>query len=523
MARFNRDGAVTLYYDNAAKFATTSTGVDITGTLTSDGLTVDGTFNFTSAVNGIINNPASFFINIDSDNNNAGEAFYISRDAENTAGARVAKFDATGDISFYEDTGTTPKFFWDASAESLGIGTSTPAQALVVNRSSGNTYLEVSRATQSQGQVALQLTGGTGGTNWIMYQDTSSNDLKFFGNSADRMTIDSSGNVGIGTSSPTGQAANNRVLQIYGAGTNDRAQIHFANSATGEGTSDGSFIGVDTTSALYIINAENAPTIFENNGSERMRIDSSGNLLVGTTDTNPADDTSAGYGLAYNIGFGGSLLVKSNNNATVTLNRTASDGDILAFRKDGTPVGSIGTFSSDLYIGTNDSGLRFEYAGLNAIVPFDVNSSATSDAATDLGNGSARFKDLYATNGTIQTSDQNEKQQIASLTGAEITAAKAISKLFKTFKWNDSVTEKGDAARTHTGVIAQEVEQAMTDAGLNAGDYAFFISSDWTDEDTGEERNRKGIRYPQLMSFIGAATEQRLTSIEARLDALEGV
>ncbi len=86
---------------------------------------------------------------------------------------------------------------------------------------------------------------------------------------------------------------------------------------------------------------------------------------------------------------------------------------------------------------------------------------------------------------------------------------------------NDRVAEKGDAARTHTGVIAQEVEQAMTDAGLNAGDYAFFISSDWTDEETGEERNRKGIRYPQLMSFIGAATEQRLASIEARLDALE--
>ena len=202
-----------------------------------------------------------------------------------------------------------------------------------------------------------------------------------------------------------------------------------------------------------------------------------------------------------------------------------------------------------------------------------------------------RYDDVYATNGTIQTSDQNEKQQIASLTDAEITAAKAISKLFKTFKWNDSVTEKGDAARTHTGVIAQEVEQAMTDAGLNAGDYAFFISTTWwetqtevpaveavdavyetvtipaveeevdaegnviveaqaetteqrlvseaveareaytrTDTyDTAEEapegateRNRKGIRYPQLLSFIGAATEQRLTSIEARLDALEG-
>ena len=73
----------------------------------------------------------------------------------------------------------------------------------------------------------------------------------------------------------------------------------------------------------------------------------------------------------------------------------------------------------------------------------------------------------------------------------------------------------------------------MTDAGLSAGDYAFFISSTWWEADgetyeTAEEapegateRNRKGIRYPQLLSFIGAATEQRLASIETRLDALE--
>ena len=174
----------------------------------------------------------------------------------------------------------------------------------------------------------------------------------------------------------------------------------------------------------------------------------------------------------------------------------------------------------------------------------------------DLGDGAARFDDVYATNGTIQTSDENEKQNIASLTSAEITAATAISKLFKTFKWKDKVAAKGDNARTHTGVIAQDVEQAMTDAGLDAGNYAFFISTTWwekdvevaaveADEENGieakaaytrtdsyetadeapegaTERNRKGIRYPELLSFIGAATEQRLTSIEARLTALEG-
>jgi len=145
------------------------------------------------------------------------------------------------------------------------------------------------------------------------------------------------------------------------------------------------------------------------------------------------------------------------------------------------------------------------------------------------------------------------------MSDAEITAAKAISKLFKTFKWKDAIAEKGDSARTHAGVIAQDVQQAMADAGLDAGNYAFFISSTWwetqtevpavaeeTDEEgnviveaqeaytrtdiyeTAEEapegateRTRLGIRYPELLAFIGAATEQRLANIENRLEALE--
>jgi hypothetical protein len=265
-------------------------------------------------------------------------------------------------------------------------------------------------------------------------------------------------------------------------------------------------------------------------------------------------------------------------------NRDTSDGTIVEFQKDGTTVGSIGNRFGAMYLhspdGTNGAGLRF-FDGV--IQPCESNGN-DSNGDTDLGQINSRFEDIYATNGTIQTSDQNEKQQIASLTDAEMVAAKAISASFKTFKWNDSVEEKGDAARTHSGVIAQEVEQALTDAGLDAGDYAFFISATWWETQTdvpaveaaeavykdvvipavlddegnevepettkqrlvseaveakeaytrtdtyntaeeapegATERNRKGIRYPQLLAFVGAATEQRLASIEARLDALE--
>ena len=251
-------------------------------------------------------------------------------------------------------------------------------------------------------------------------------------------------------------------------------------------------------------------------------------------------------GYAYHTRDGGTAMY---------INRKSSDGNLADFYRD-SYVGAIGAVSGDIFIAgpdSNHAALRLA-ANSRAVLPV-TSGGSLSDNNTDIGTSSARFDDIHASNGTIQTSDRNEKQQIATLTSAEITAAKAISQLFKTYKWNDSVAEKGDAARTHTGVIAQEVEQAMTDAGLDAGNYAFFISTTWwetstevaaveadeensikaqeaytridtynTSEEAPEgatERNRKGIRYPELLSFVGAATEQRLTSIEARLDALE--
>ena len=79
--------------------------------------------------------------------------------------------------------------------------------------------------------------------------------------------------------------------------------------------------------------------------------------------------------------------------------------------------------------------------GIPIILPAKANSAV--DNEVDLGRSAQRFQDIFASNGTIQTSDQNEKQDIASLTSAEITAAKAISKLFKTFKWKDRVASRG--------------------------------------------------------------------------------
>ena len=293
---------------------------------------------------------------------------------------------------------------------------------------------------------------------------------------------------------------------------------------------------------------------FVTNNAERMRIDNSGNLLVGTTSSGVASSSSnAGIQLNSSADY---IAVARSGGTALYLNRQSSDGTIADFRKDGTTVGTIGSVSGDIFfagVDNNHAALRFA-ASSKTVIPVTT-AGALSDNTTDLGQSNAQFDDIFASNSTIQPSDQTMKQDIASLTSAEITAAKAISKLFKTFKWKDKVTSKGDSARTHAGVIAQEVQSAMSDAGLDATKYAFFCSDTWyetytdvpaveANEENGTEeqdaytrtdtyntadeapegateRTRLGVRYPELLAFIGAATEQRLADIETRLTALE--
>jgi hypothetical protein len=298
-----------------------------------------------------------------------------------------------------------------------------------------------------------------------------------------------------------------------------------------------------------------------------MRIDSSGNLLVGKTSAN------AGVaGVAIEADGDAYFTAEGANGRVLYANRLTSDGDIMQFAKDGTTVGFIGTLSGSLYIGTpysNDSGLRFS-AG--TIHPCN-NDGSPRDNGIYLGYASGRFSVIYAVNGTIQTSDQTEKQDIASLTETEMLVGKRISALFKNYRWIDKVTAEGDDARTHTGVIAQEVQAAFTAEGLDASNYGLFCSDTWwehgvaipaveaveavtettTDEEGNEvitviteaveakdaytridhyhveneapegatEKTRLGIRYPELLSFVAAYNEQRFASIEARLTALE--
>jgi hypothetical protein len=118
-----------------------------------------------------------------------------------------------------------------------------------------------------------------------------------------------------------------------------------------------------------------------------MRIDSSGNLLVGST-----SDSGTDYHYLKSDGF---VRHKRAGGIVGVFDRGTSDGDIVNFRKDGTTVGSIGVENGvDLTVGNADTGLRF-VAGDNAIWPFNMSTGTDRDNAVSLGVSGARFKDAY--------------------------------------------------------------------------------------------------------------------------------
>ena len=428
-------GSLKAYHYGNEKLATTSTGVNITGTLTSDGLTVDGT----ALVNGSSASPLSiqrngaasasnvsikwdgfaqdFFVGL----NSTDEDFVIGTSANLNIDNRL-RIANNGDISFYEDTGTTPKLFWDASAESLQIGssgTATPAANLIINDTAASGFKAklTSSAFNVDGNwlglgmgyysgymksaIIAEAKDGNARANlhFALDSDTGSGNV---GLADAKMTVTYDGNVGIGESSPqgrlhlkktdTGNSPQNPAgnqLVIENGDSSGSADIQFLSASNGY---NHIFFGdaADANVGVLLYDHTNNSMQFRANTSEAMRIDSSGNLLVGTT--------SAGGSNGITFHSSGYIQPRTNTGIpAIYADREGSDGSIIELRKDGAPVGSIGSstnIAGNFYI-AGSSGLQFRS---DDILPTN-GSGVYSSGAVDLGDGGANFRNLYLSGG----------------------------------------------------------------------------------------------------------------------------
>lgn len=280
------------------------------------------------------------------------------------------------DVKFDTDT-----LYVDSSTDRVGIGTSSPSVALEVNGGTDNEPIKVV-STDTGSYISVADNGTTGSTRF----GAVSNDFKIDVNSSERMRIDSSGNVGIGTSSP------NQLLEVSGSGAKSRftrggsagtvVEYYFGGTHAG---------GVQVQSTgLGIGGGARENDLF---------INTSGHVLINTTDDQPPTNNDA-HGIA--LRTDGKVAASRSNGISGDFN-TGANGDLIWFRKGGTVAGKIGVNNTSIIVSAPNnggSGLMFN-DNAAPIYPTKVVSGVATigDAYTDLGAGVHRFKNLYLSGG----------------------------------------------------------------------------------------------------------------------------
>jgi hypothetical protein len=282
-------------------------------------------------------------------------------------------------------TNNTERMRIDSSGN-VGIGTTSPANLLHIR--GGAATLEIDSSTNT---ANLDFDNST----QTARIQLANNDFATLVGGTERMRIDSGGRVGIGTSSPS----NLLHVQSSGSGTVALFGDSLANNylAVTRTTTNPAYVGLHATSNVGGLVAGSALTLNTSAAdgtsvTERMRINSSGALLVGKTADNLTD-----AGQVFTTA--GSSFTRSGG-AVCQFNRNTSDGEIVRLSKDGTTVGSIGVSAgNNLAIGSTSgshAGITF---GTNTVAPMNVSNFTNADDAYDLGNTSARWQDLYLSGG----------------------------------------------------------------------------------------------------------------------------
>jgi len=449
----------------------------------------------------------------------------------NNANSAYAPLTFDGSTTQFNVSGTGRMFL--NSSGNLGIGTSSPSNLLHI-KAATNPVFRLEGATDS-GYVdydgtRLQLSAGGGAT-------------YFVAGNAERFRIGASGQLGIGgatygtagqvlTSGGASAAPTWSTVSASAAGSNTQIQYNSSGSLAGSSnfTFDGTSLNISSatspmTSSYNAIVINN--TIASGSGVSRpillfqttaTPVSSADSIIIGQI-LNQAKDGSGTY-------RNGTLIssnVVSTNSATYVYDSTLT---LSAYKNTSNVSGGQIVGSQINLINSNglDSVFRVSTASA-AGTTYSASETAYQyfrpgqDNVSTLGQAGLRWTTVYATTGTINTSDRNDKQDIEELSAAEQRVAARIKGLIRKFRFKDSVAAKGDNARIHFGVIAQDVQAAFTAEGLDVSRYGLFCSDTFKTIDgkaVEKDKNgqypegavdytRLGVRYEELLAFVISA------------------
>jgi hypothetical protein len=243
-----------------------------------------------------------------------------------------------------------------------------------------------------------------------------------------------------------------------------------------------------------------------------LRVDDADTALYYTGGTNVIDAYIAGQRSALIRANGTMELGQQNTAATWTMDLHTS-GNAEAVNDYDARIQATGGTTTD---GT-------------ATVTFFASNTDTqtlrprTDDEYTLGGPSRRWTIVYATTGTINTSDEREKEQIGDINEAVLRAWGNVE--YQQFKFKDAVVKKGDGARWHIGLVAQRVKEAFEAEGVDPFAYGILCYDEWEEQEEKIEEgvgvvqqfeaagSRYGIRYEEALALECAYLRQRLNSV----------